>query len=86
MGLSRLKRISEELIAAGIRETLPVAVIENACTPNQQVVTSTVSSIADEVSAANLQGPALLIFGEVVKSRQQVSPALLQQVSHVAGI
>lgn len=86
MGLSRLKRISDELMAAGIRETLPVAVIENACTPNQQVITSTVSSIAESVSAANLQGPALLIFGEVVKSRQQVSPALLQQVSHVAGI
>ncbi|OFC72006.1 uroporphyrinogen-III C-methyltransferase [Alteromonas confluentis] len=86
MGLSRLKRISDELISAGIRETFPVAVIENACTPNQQVVTSTVSSIAESVSAANLQGPALLIFGEVVKSRQQVSPALLQQVSHVAGI
>ncbi|MDO6475788.1 uroporphyrinogen-III C-methyltransferase [Alteromonas sp. 1_MG-2023] len=86
MGLSRLSKITSELVDAGIRETLPVAVIENACTPNQQVITGTVSSIAEQVTSANLQGPALLIFGEVVKSRQQVSTALLQQVTHVAGI
>lgn len=86
MGLKRLSLICEQLQKAGLPDNFPVAVIENACCPNQQVVTATVFSIAEQVAEAELQGPALLIFGEVVKSRQSVTPALLQQVSHVTGI
>lgn len=85
MGLSRLKDIAEHLSAAGVKSDFPVAVIENACCPNQQVITASVCDIAEKVNNAKLTGPALLIFGEVVKSRQQVATQLLQQVSHVTG-
>lgn len=86
MGFSRLALMADALQAAGVPADFPVAVIENACCPNQQVVTATISDIYGKVSAARMQGPALLIFGEVVKSRQQVSLSLLHQVAHVSGV
>ncbi|MBU2977590.1 uroporphyrinogen-III C-methyltransferase [Alteromonas sp. C1M14] len=85
MGLSRLKEIAENLSSRGVAEDFPVAVVENACCSNQQVIAGNLADIADKVQGAKLTGPALLIFGEVVKSRQQVSLQLLQQVTHVTG-
>ncbi|RDV28021.1 uroporphyrinogen-III C-methyltransferase [Alteromonas aestuariivivens] len=86
MGLKRLSQITQRLMGAGVALDLPVAVIENACCINQFVITGPLNEIAEKVQAANLKGPALLIFGEVVSARQQVDPALLQQIAHVTPI
>lgn len=86
MGLKRLGLITQRLQSAGVSIDLPVAVVENACCPHQRVISATLSTIADAVTSASLEGPALLIFGEVVKHRQHVTPELLQEYAHVAGI
>ncbi|WP_218352875.1 uroporphyrinogen-III C-methyltransferase [Alteromonas lipotrueiana] len=77
MGLKRLATITQQLQKQGIVTNLPVAVIENACCNNQQVIEGTLATIADLVTPKTIRGPALLIFGQVVNYRQQVTPALL---------
>ncbi len=86
MGLSRLPSIVAQLSHAGVVATFPVAVIENACCDEQKLIIGNLSDIVDQVTRQCLTGPALLIFGEVVKFRQSVSPSLVQSIQHVSTI
>ena len=58
---------------------MPVAVIENACCNQQQVIAATISDIVQHVAQANMTGPALVVIGHVVNARQPVSLELLNQ-------
>jgi len=72
MGLKRLQQLSEKLINEGIDSAMPVAVIENACCPEQQVVTGTIATIYQRVLDAVVAGPALVIIGEVVNGHESI--------------
>jgi uroporphyrin-III C-methyltransferase len=63
MGLSTAPRIAERLIAAGRSGSVSVAVVENASLPNERRIVSTLSGLGEAVQG--LEGPALLIVGEV---------------------
>jgi uroporphyrin-III C-methyltransferase len=65
MGGSRLRSIADSLIATGVPETAPVAVISNATFENQQTVLGTLADIAEGVAEARLSAPMLIIVGEV---------------------
>ena len=80
MGLKRLQILSERLIDEGVERSLPVAVVENACCPEQQVITGTVDTIYQRVVEASVTGPALVFIGNVVTARQPVCSNLLHQV------
>ncbi len=77
MGARRIKQIADCLQQAGVRASLPVALIENACCDTQRLWVSTVADIAGLVKGECLSGPALLVLGDVVMHRQQVAPTLL---------
>jgi uroporphyrin-III C-methyltransferase len=63
MGLSTAARIAERLIAAGRQGSTPVAVVENASLPDERRLVTTLAGLAEAVQG--LDGPALLIIGEV---------------------
>ncbi len=73
MGLRRVRRVAEGLIAAGAPATRPVAVISRGTTPHQRTVTGTLDTIADAVDAASLASPALIVVGEVVRLRSELN-------------
>jgi uroporphyrin-III C-methyltransferase/precorrin-2 dehydrogenase/sirohydrochlorin ferrochelatase len=66
MGLARLDHIVAKLLEHGASPTLPAGIIAQGTTPNQRVITATLTTIASASAAANLESPALLIVGEVV--------------------
>jgi uroporphyrin-III C-methyltransferase len=66
MGLGGLPEISRQLIAHGRAADIPVAVVEQGTTSRQRVITGTLATIADLVSANGLKSPCLIIVGEVV--------------------
>jgi siroheme synthase len=49
-----------------------VAVISGGWTPRQRTVTGALSSIAADVTAAGLPGPAVIVVGEVVGLRAEL--------------
>lgn len=65
MGHKTIHTLCDRLIAHGLPPGLPAAVVENGTRPGQRVIRSTLAAIADEVDAARLEGPALLVVGEV---------------------
>ncbi len=73
MGLQALPHISEQLLAHGCDPQLPAAIIEQGTTPEQRVVTGTVSTLYELASAAGLSSPALIIVGQVVGLRAKLA-------------
>jgi len=84
MGLKKLRVICERLMANGVPENFAIAVIDQACTRQQQVCEGSLSNIYFKVEQANFMGPALIICGEVVKHRQPVDVASLFENSQTA--
>lgn len=66
MGLARLDRIVEMLLAHGAPGTRPAGIVAQGTASDQRVVTATLATIRSVASGANLQAPALLIVGDVV--------------------
>jgi uroporphyrin-III C-methyltransferase/precorrin-2 dehydrogenase/sirohydrochlorin ferrochelatase len=66
MGLARLDRIVEMLLAHGAPGTRPAGIVAQGTASDQRVVTANLATIRSIASGANLQAPALLIVGDVV--------------------
>ncbi len=71
MGLHNISKISQKLISVGKSKELPCAVISKGTTPEQKVVVGTLEDI--EAKSKGLESPALIIVGEVVKLREQLT-------------
>ena len=71
MGLHRLKFICRKLIEIGKPADYPVAVISKGTTPDEKTVVGTLETIYEK--AKDLPTPALIVVGEVVRLREQLS-------------
>ena len=72
MGVERIGAIAREMMAAGVRKDLPVALIRWATTERQQTLLGTLDSIAQQVAAEGFAAPAIAVFGEVVNLRDEL--------------
>lgn len=67
MVITALGEITGELLNNPENKNIPVAIIEKATRKNQRLITGTVSTITDIVNEANVQPPAIMVVGEVVR-------------------
>ena len=65
MGVANIGRISEKLQVGGLAAHTPVAVIGDASLPTQQVLTSTLGEVADDMEQAGIKPPAITVVGDV---------------------
>jgi uroporphyrin-III C-methyltransferase/precorrin-2 dehydrogenase/sirohydrochlorin ferrochelatase len=72
MGLGGLMEICRQLARHGLPATTPAAAVQAGTTRDQRVVTGTLSTLPDLVSAVGLASPVLLIVGEVVKLHRRL--------------
>ncbi len=73
MGLSGLAEICRQLVMHGLPATTPAAVVQQGTTLQQRVVVGDLSTLAEQVAAAELKPPSLTIVGEVVKLREKLA-------------
>jgi uroporphyrin-III C-methyltransferase/precorrin-2 dehydrogenase/sirohydrochlorin ferrochelatase len=78
MAVAHLEQIAAELIKRGRDAGTPVAVICDGTTPREQVLTSTLGSVAGDCARQGLRPPAVVVIGEVVRLRELLRPALAQ--------
>jgi len=71
MGLHRLNKISKKLIEIGKPKDYPVAVISRGTTKDEKTVVGTLDTIWE--LAKDLPTPALIVVGQVVELREQLS-------------
>jgi uroporphyrin-III C-methyltransferase len=67
MGVRNLDRITNELIAAGLSEETPIALVRWGTTPAQQELVATLGTIVDRVAVQEFGAPSIAVIGNVVK-------------------
>ncbi|HST63585.1 MAG TPA: uroporphyrinogen-III C-methyltransferase [Mycobacteriales bacterium] len=72
MALDRVAAAAAELVKHGRPATTPVAVVRRATLPDQQVLITTLGTVADAVAEAGLRPPAVVVVGEVVRLRDRL--------------
>jgi uroporphyrinogen III methyltransferase / synthase len=73
MGLSRLDKTVQALVAHGKAGDTPAAAVQLATTGSQRAVESRLDKLAEAVRAAGLTSPAVMIIGDVVRLREQLA-------------
>jgi uroporphyrin-III C-methyltransferase len=84
MGLEQADHIQQGLLSAGADGSLPVALIIAGTMRHQQVVISSLSDLAQQAERLKGQTPVLILVGEVVRLRDQltqIGETLLSQVA-----
>lgn len=67
MGLSQAAEIRAQLISNGINQATPIALVERGTTDKQRTVTGVLSELPELIEQHNVQSPAVIIVGDVVK-------------------
>lgn len=73
MALTSVNHICQQLIVHGMREDMPVALVERGTTPEQKVYTTSLSKLPDLINKQEIHAPTLMIVGEVVSLREKLS-------------
>ena len=71
MGVGTAGTIAARLVSAGRDPATPIAVIENGTRQNEINAFGALGNLAEVIQSAGIQGPALLIIGEVVALAQR---------------
>lgn len=66
MGIKKLHEIIEVYKSAGKSKT-PIAIIQNGTLPNEKTIIGTIDTIAEIAQLNNIQSPAIIVVGEVVR-------------------
>ena len=72
MGLSGLEQITTSLMAHGMRNDMPAALVSKGTTREQKVVTGTLENISDLAKESGVRAPTIIIVGEVVRLRERL--------------
>jgi uroporphyrinogen III methyltransferase / synthase len=70
MGVENIGEIAGKLIQHGRSADTPVALVRWGTWPRQQVLTSTLDRVAEDVKRAGFTAPAVTVVGEVVRLRE----------------
>jgi uroporphyrin-III C-methyltransferase len=76
MGLNELASVCDDLIGEGLDPSTPGAVISRGTLHDQEVVVAELGELAE--AAEEVQGPALVVVGEVVRMRDRLLAGVLQ--------
>lgn len=73
MGMSGLKKITEQLMIHGKDKNTPAAIIQWASRKQQKTVVGTLETIFEKACVEKLQPPSLIVIGEVVTRRKELN-------------
>ncbi|HUK81291.1 MAG TPA: uroporphyrinogen-III C-methyltransferase [Verrucomicrobiae bacterium] len=73
MGVERIGKIAEELIAHGAAVDTPVAMVRWGTMGQQQTIQGTLATIGNLAEAAGFKPPAVTVIGEVAKLRERLN-------------
>lgn len=74
MGVDKIGRIAETLVAHGRPADTPVALVQEGTTAAQRRVDATLATVAGTVVAEDVRPPAVIVIGEVVRVGPDTAP------------
>lgn len=72
MGVTAMDDIAENLVRYGRPKETPVAIVLQGTTPRQRTIQGTLGTIRDQVQCDALEGPGLVVVGDVVRAARQM--------------
>jgi len=72
MGMKNAENISLKLIQNGMKEQIPVAIIQHATLPFQKIHISSVKNFPKDIEIEKIIAPSIIIIGEVVALRKKL--------------
>ncbi|NNL18401.1 MAG: uroporphyrinogen-III C-methyltransferase [Boseongicola sp.] len=81
MGKKASRFVQGRLIMHGAASDTPVTVIENASRPDQRVLECRLSTFSEDIAAAQMQGPALILFGLAPRAALAVSEEIQEEIA-----
>lgn len=84
MGMGAIGTIAEALVAAGRADTTPVLVVSHATLATERSLATTLRDVAEDVAAAALPLPGLVIIGEVASRARALLRTLPARVLETA--
>ncbi|MGO4560240.1 uroporphyrinogen-III C-methyltransferase [Mesorhizobium sp. 2RAF21] len=72
MGKNNLAVLAALLMAGGMDDTMPVAVITEATSEQERIIVADLSSIVDAVEREKIGSPALIVVGKIVAQRARL--------------
>ena len=72
MAVKNLDSIVAALLAGGMTPDTPAALIASATLEQQRIIISTLQQVAADARAANLAAPAMVVIGDIVRTRQEL--------------
>lgn len=72
MGLEQMKYIISNLIRAGLNKNTKIAIVQNATSSIQRVITGTLYNIESKVKLKKIQSPSIIIVGNVVGIQKKI--------------
>jgi uroporphyrin-III C-methyltransferase/precorrin-2 dehydrogenase/sirohydrochlorin ferrochelatase len=73
MGLHGIQTICKELVAHGVPDTMPAALVQQGTTPNHQVYIGNLRNLPSLVEEAEVKPPTLIIVGRVVELHEKLN-------------
>ena len=75
MGVSRCESIQRDLLEAGMRASMPIAVIQNATRRDQRAIVTTLQQLAADINTSGIGSPAIMVVGETVRYADMIVTA-----------
>jgi uroporphyrin-III C-methyltransferase/precorrin-2 dehydrogenase/sirohydrochlorin ferrochelatase len=72
MAVERMGLIADTLMRYGRSSDTPVAVVQDGTLPGQQALTATLGTVVEEMAAAGVRPPAIVVVGEVVNVAREI--------------
>ncbi len=70
MGVARCESIQRDLLDAGMRGSMPIAIVQNATRSDQRSIATTLRDLVEDIRASAIGSPAIMVVGETVRYAQ----------------
>ena len=67
MGVARCESIQRDLLDAGMRPSMPIAIIQNATRNDQRSLVTTLRDLVEDILTSAIGSPAIMVVGETVR-------------------
>ncbi|MDY3297065.1 precorrin-4 C(11)-methyltransferase [Selenomonas sp.] len=82
LSVSMIDEVANELVAGGYEPTTPIAVVQRASWPDEQIVRGTLADIAEKVQAAGITRQAMIVVSRCLDADYDLSRLYAPEFSH----
>ncbi len=75
MGVHNLPQIIPELVAGGLSQSTPIALIRWGTRPDQEELVGTLATIVEQIQVSKFDAPAIAVIGKIVNIKAQLGKA-----------